>query len=405
MNILFLHRGFPGQFKYLSLVLANDPNNNVMFITNTEAGQLNGINKLVYKTPPRKSNNPNQCLSFYEETIIHGKETANLALAMKNKGITPDIIYGFAGWGSTMFMKDIFPDVPLICYLEWYGQPENSILDFGGQVPSFEQKFKTRCDNSHLLVSLYSCDGGIAPTHWQKQQFPKEFHNKIQVIHDGIDTDTCKPDSNATLFIEDKNIELSVKDEVITYGTKGMEPYRGFPEFMQAAEKILKKRPNAHIVIAGANESYYSPKLTKGTYKELMLQKLDLDMSRVHFVGILSFLDYIKFLQISSVHVYSTFPYVLSWSILNAMSTGCCVIGSNTAPVQEVIKDNYNGLLFDFFNVEQLAEKIEYALDNQDKMQEIRQNARQTVLDNYDIRKVLPQQINFLKSFLSNKPY
>lgn len=403
MKILFLHRGFPGQFKYLSMVLANDPNNVVMFITESQTGEINGITKLVYRTPHKKSHTSQPYLNFFEEAIAQGKEAANIAQSLKNKGYTPDIIYGFSGWGSTMFIKDIFPDVPLICYYEWYANAQNSISDFGGQTPSSEEKFKIRCNNAHSLISLSACDGGISPTQWQKQQFPKEFHQKIQVIHDGIDTDTCKPDSNATFLIKDKNLELSASGdyEIITYGTKGMEPYRGFPQLMEAAEKILKKRPNAHIVIAGADESHYSPKLANGTYKQQMLKKLDLDMTRVHFVGILSFWDFVKFLQISSAHVYSTYPYVLSWSILNAMACGCPIIASNTAPVQEVIKDNYNGLLFDFFNVDQLVERIEYALDNRDKMQEIRNNARQTVLDNYDIRRVLPQQINYLNSFIN----
>jgi len=201
-------------------------------------------------------------------------------------------------------------------------------------------------------------------------------------------------------LIKDKNIELRAQDEVITYGTKGMERYRGFPQFMEAAAKILKRRPNAHVVIAGTDATYYSPKLPNGTYKELMLKKLNLDMKRVHFVGVLNFNDYVKFLQISSAHVSSTFPYVLSWSILDAMSVCCPIIASNTAPVTEVVKDNYNGLLFDFFDVNQLVEKIEYSLDNKDKMDKIRVNARQTVLDNYDLRKVLPQQISLINSLI-----
>lgn len=400
MNILFLHRGFPGQFKYLSLVLANDPNNTVMFATESELEGLSGINKLVYKTPKKNYNNLNPCLSFYEEAVVQGKEAANIALTLKNKGITPDIIYGFSGWGSTMFIKDIFPDVPLLCYFEWFGKSENSIYDFDGKKPDLDEKMKIRCNNTHSLISLNACDAGISPTHWQKQQFPTEYHDKIHVIHDGVDTDTCSPNNDAKFFIKDKNLELTAQDEIITYGTKGMEPYRGFPQFMEAASKILKKRPNAHVIIAGTDDTYYSPKLPKGTYKDLMLKKFNFDMKRVHFVGILNFHDYVKFLQVSSAHVYSTFPYVLSWSILNAMSVGCPVIASNTAPVTEVIKDNYNGLLFDFYDVDQLVEKIEYSLDNKDKMLEIRNNARQTILDNYDLRKVLPQQINLLNSLI-----
>lgn len=398
MNILFLHKNFPGQFKYLTLALANDPNSKVVFITEDKDLEIKGVTKFVYKPLSKVLSNCNPYLDFYEEVLTHAQPIAKIAREIKAKGFKPDVIYGFSFWGASMFMKDIFPDVPLITYFEWFNKSEGADVGFDGKLPDDSYREKIRCRNAPGLVDLYSCDAGICPTHWQKAQFPKEFQDKITVIHDGIDTETCKPDSSAKLFIKDKNLELGIDDEVITYGTRGMEPYRGFPEFMEAAEKILKNRPKAHVVIAGVDDVYYGAKLPKGTYKELMLKKLDLDMSRVHFIGGISLVDYVKFLQVSSAHVYSTYPYVLSWSILNAMSVGCCIIASNTAPVLEVMKDNYNGLLFDFFNVNQLVEKIEYALDYKEKMQEIRTNARQTVLDNYDIRKLLFEQVNFVNN-------
>jgi len=176
-----------------------------------------------------------------------------------------------------------------------------------------------------------------------------------------------------------------------------MEAYRGFPEFMRAVEKLLKKRPNAHVVIAGEDRVCYGPKLANTTYKEMMLKELKLDMNRVHFVGGLPFNEYVALLQISSAHVYLTFPFILSWSALDAMSIGCCVIASDTQPVTEFMKDNYDALFVDFFNVNKLVEKIEYALDNQDKMQEIRSNARKTVVDNYALKDLLPKHIEYVK--------
>lgn len=401
MNILFLHKNLPGQFKYLTLALANNPNSNVFFITEDKDLEIKGVTKILYKPIKKVLNNCNPNLEFFEEVLTHAQPIAKVARELKDKGFKPDVIYAFSFWGASMFMKDIFPDVPLITYFEWFDRAEGADVGFDGNLPDDAYRERIRCRNAPALIDLCSCDAAISPTHWQKAQFPKEFQDKITVIHDGIDTETCKPDSNAKLFIKDKNIELGTDDEVITYGTRGMEPYRGFPEFMEAAEKLLKKRPKAHIVIAGVDDVYYGAKLPKGTYKELMLKKLDLDMNRIHFLGGISLVDYVKFLQISSAHVYSTYPFVLSWSILNAMAVGCPLIASNTAPVLEVIKDNYNGLLFDFFNVEQLVEKIEYALDNKNKMQLLRSNARQAVLDNYDIRKLLIEQVNFINSIIT----
>lgn len=404
MIILFIHRGFPGQFKYIAPALASNPNNLVLFMTAEDKIEVPLINKLVYK-PNVKS--PDEChpyLTEYEECVAHGQSAAEIALAMKQKGIIPDIIYGHS-WGSTLFMKDIFPDVPFLCYFEWFCNAQGAAIGFDGNLPNQEYKEKIRCNNSQLLMDLCSCDAGISPTYWQRKQFPKEFHDKIKVIHDGVDTDVCIPNKDAKFFIEDKNLTLTANDEVITYATRGMEPFRGFPEFMEAAEKILKKRPNAHIIIGGVDKVWYGEPLKKGTYKELMLKKLKLEKSnslvdRVHFVGDLTFNDYMKILQISSAHIYSTVPFVLSWSLMEAMAAECCVIASSTEPVLEVMKDNYNGLLFDFYNVDQLIEKIEYALDNQDNMQEIRKNARKTVLENYALKDLLPKQIEYIYSLI-----
>lgn len=400
MNILFLHRNFPAQFRHIASVLANDPNNNVLFITNNDKLQLPRINKIYYKPKREVPRNCHRYLKFYEESIIHAQAAAEAALALKNKGFKPDVIYGHT-WGQTMFMKDIFPDVPLLCYFEWFYNAEGGDMGFDGKVLNVDELAKLRCKNSHLLVDLYTCDAGICPTNWQKSQFPKKFHDTIKVLHDGVDTDFCKPNNEANFLIKNKTLKLTAKDEVITYATRGMEAYRGFPEFMRAIEKLLKKRPKLQVVIAGENRVCYGPQLANTTYKEMMLKELDLDMDRVHFVGGLPFNEYVNLLQISSAHVYLTYPFVLSWSLLDAMSCGCCIVASNTSPILEFMQDNYNGLLFEFFNVNQQVEKIEYVLNNQDKMQELRHNARKTIMDNYALKDLLPQHIEFVKNLAS----
>lgn len=399
MNILFIHRAFPAQFKYLAMELAKDPQNVVMFITNNPNITMEGVVKIPYTIQRKSSENIHPYLEIYEESIRHGQAAAKVAADLKKKGLTPDVIYGHS-WGPTMFIKDVFPDVPLICYFEWFNKTEDSVFNFNEKMLSEDEKAKIKCNNTHVLMDLYNCDAGLSPTRWQKEQFPKEFQDKIKLLHDGVDTDLCKPDRDAKLFIKEKNITLTAKDEVITYATRGMEPYRGFPEFMQAVEILQKKRPKAHFVIAGDDITCYGPKLVNGTFKELILQQLNIDMSRVHFVGTLPFEEYINLLQISSVHVYLTYPFILSWSILDAMAVGCCIVASNTKPVVEVIKDNYNGLLVGFPNIPQLVMKIEYALNNKEKMKVLRINARKTVVENYALKKLLPEHIEFIRSFV-----
>lgn len=419
MNILFLHRNFPGQFKHLVKELAKDSGNKVVFITNNDETQIKDVTKFVYhiKTPAQSKDN--KYLNDFEEAMLHGTAAAEVAGLLRDNGFVPDVIYGHS-WGETMFMKDVYPNIPLICYFEWFYNSNDTDFDFFIKKQSLESQQQLRCKNSYFLQDLCSCDLGISPTEWQKSQFPKEFHNKIKVIHDGIDTDVCKPDKDAKFAVKGdlrfaaetesqastnsvvpfvKNIELTLHDEVITYATRGMEPYRGFPNFIKAAEVLLKKRPKAQIVIAGFDEVFYGMPLEGKSYKDFMLENVDMDLSRVHFVGQLPFEDYIKLLQVSSVHVYLTVPFVLSWSILEAMSCGCCIVASDTPPVLEVIEDNENGLLFDFFNIAQLVHKIEYALENKRKIQMIKENARATILERYSLKKLLPKHIDLIKKF------
>lgn len=401
MNILFLHRNFPAQFRHIAPVFASDKTNKVVFITNNDKLNLQNITKVIYKPKREVPKDCHSYLRFYEESIIHAQATAEAALALKQQGFKPDIIYGHT-WGQTMFMKDVFPDVPLLCYFEWFYNVKGGDIGFDGRIPNENGRAKLRCKNSHLLVDLYSCDAGICPTEFQKSQFPKEFDSKIKVLHDGVDTDFCKPDENASFIIKEKNLTFTKEDEVITYATRGMEAYRGFPEFMRAAAILLKKRPNLQVVIAGEDRVCYGPQIVGTTYMQMMLKELDLDMNRIHFVGGLPFNEYVNLLQISSAHVYLTYPFVLSWSALDAMACGCPIVASNTAPVQEFMQNNYSGLLFDFFNIDEQAEKIEYALDNKDKMEELRHNARKTILDNYALKDLLPKHIEYVKSLVNS---
>lgn len=389
MNILFLHRNFPGQFKHLINHLLKDSSNKITFITANQDVEIEGVEKIVYEAS--KNVSTDDCLKSYDEAILNGKAVANIVNQMKEKGYKPDVIYTHS-WGVGMFMKDIYPDTPLIGYFEWFYNTKNSDFGYITKEDSTESKQKVRCKNADILIDLYSCDMGISPTQWQKSQFPKEFHSKINVIHDGIDTEICKPNKNA------KFLNFSANDEVITYTTRGMELYRGFPNFIKAIEILQQKRPSTHFVIAGHDETFYGLKLNGKTYKEIMLEQTNLDLSRVHFVDFLPYEEYIKLLQVSSVHVYLTVPFVLSWSILEAMACGCCVVASSTQPVLEIIKDNQNGLLCEFFNINELVEKIEYALDNPEKIKLIKENARKTILDNYSLEKVLPKHLEILHS-------
>lgn len=396
MKILFLHRNFPGQFKYLAMELAQDVNNEVCFITNNNTTRTTArIRKIVYKLKRKVPKDCHRYLRFYEDAIIHGQAVAEVLIQMKTQGYKPDIIYGHT-WGCTLFVKDIFPDVPLVCYFEWFYNPEGADVGFNEEYVGVDTRAKLQCKNSHLLLDLLNCDFGISPTEWQKSQFPKEFQNKIKVLHEGIDTNICCPKDN-TIF-EFKGKRFTKEDEILTYATRGMEEYRGFPEFMKTVEQLQKIRPNMQVIIGGEDRVCYGCHLKNDTFKQKMLRELDLDLSRIHFVGNLPYAEYIKLLQVSRCHVYLTYPFVLSWSLLEAMATGCCIVASDTAPVKEVIQDSFNGILTDFYDIDLLTQKINSVLEEPEKYSNIRISARETIKEKYELQKLLKEQIDFFNS-------
>mgnify|MGYP001201343537 CR=1 FL=1 len=392
-----MHRNFPGQFLHLARFLARDPGNRVAFITERKDRFLPGVLKVVYELKKRGTSATHRYLRFFEEAVLHGQAAARAAMDLKKKGFVPDVIVGHT-WGQTLFMKDVFPDVPLVGYFEWFYRARGSDVDFDRAYPlTIDREALVRIRNSHILVDLYTCDQGICPTNWQLDQFPQEFRRKISVIHDGIDTGYFRPGLVSGPVLPELNLDLSGANEIVTYVSRGLEPYRGFPQFMEAASLVLEKRPGCHIVIVGEDRVFYGRGLPEGkTYRQLALETLSPDTTRLHFTGRIPYDQYRRILQASSVHVYLTYPFVLSWSMLEAMSTGCLVLASGTPPVTEVISDGVNGILIDFFSPRMIADKVIEALKNQGDLAGIRQRARETILEGYDLKASLSRQMRLL---------
>ncbi|MFB2936407.1 glycosyltransferase family 4 protein [Aerosakkonemataceae cyanobacterium BLCC-F154] len=399
MKILFLHPNFPAQFRHVATALAQDSNNEVLFGTKFEnpEWQIPGVRKVVFKPSREARPETHHYVRFLENGVLHGQAVFRVAEQLKAAGFVPDIVYGHSGWGPTLFIKDAFPNAKLMCYFEWFYHAIGSDADFDPADPlTIDDMARIRIKNTPILVDLYSSDWGVSPTYWQRTQFPKEFHSKISVLHDGVDTEFFKPNPGAKLMLP--NLDLSEVDEIVTYVARGMEPYRGFPEFIESIAYLQERRPNCHVVVVGSDRVCYGKSLPNGeTYKNYMLKKVPLDLSRVHFVGSLPYGLYLKVIQASQVHVYLTRPFVLSWSMIESMSTGCLVLGSDTAPVKEVIQDGENGLLADFFSPKQIADRISEVLDHPTRMAQLRQKARETVLERYSLEKLLPSHVQLIK--------
>lgn len=408
MRILFIHPNFPAQFRYLAAALGNNPANQVVFATRNERPEwvIPGVRKLVI--PARadadtKSSSP--LARGFETAVRNGEDTARALSGLKSEGFVPDIIYGHSGWGMTMFLKDIFLDAAFLAYCEWFYRARGSDVDFDPtEAPTWSTAAAVRARNAPILLDLESCDMGCSPTAWQRAQFPREFQPKIAQIHDGIDTGYFRPLAEQDGPLELPGVDLSGAREIVTYATRGMEPYRGFPQFMEAAAILLKERPGCHVVVAGEDRVCYGKRLPGGqSYKQQALERLNPDMSRLHFSGALPYGLYRRLLQASDVHVYLTRPFVLSWSLLESMACGCLVVASDTQPVREVLRHELNGLLTPFFSPDQLAATVNEALNRKEDLRPLRQSARATIEQRFALKRLMPEHLKLMQSVLGRR--
>lgn len=404
MKIIFMHQNMPGQYKHLARVFGADPKNEVYFVTKPKNVEIPGVKKITYKLHRQPNKDIHHYLHPIESAVLYGQAVARQLLALRKTGFRPDIMCAHPGWGESLFAKDVFPETPLLNYFEFYYHSSGSDVGFDPEIDiTLNDLCRIRTKNLNNLLSLEACDAGVSPTRWQRKQFPPEYLYKIAQIHEGIDMDVAKPNPGAKIRLPNGKL-LTRDDEVVTYVARNLEPYRGFPTFMRAIPEICRRRPNAHIIIVGGDGVSYGRKLPKGqTYRQKMLKEVEIDRERVHFAGYLPYDKFLKILQTSSVHVYLTYPFVLSWSMLEAMSIGCLVIGSDTPPVTEVIADGKNGLLVDFFSPERIAARVDEVLSHKDRMKSIRKAARQTVLERYELTKCMKKQIKLIRQLAGGK--
>jgi glycosyltransferase involved in cell wall biosynthesis len=386
MRLLFVHQNFPGQYRHIAAhyarmgheVVGLGEKSNLL----RNRPQI-GARLLGYELAPLEANGFDAPIA---RAVHRGRKVAAAAEQLRRAGFRPDVIFAHIGWGEALFLKDIFPDARVLLYCEFFYRSRGADLGFDPEFPaSDEKRLRTRIMNAPLLMSLDASDFGLTPTCWQHRQFPSVHKPRIATIHDGIDTDVVRPQGEP-------------EPELITYVSRNLEPYRGFHTFMRAIPEIQRRRPKARIVIVGGDEVSYSPRLPDGqTYRQRMLKELGdrIDLSRLQFTGRIPYTEYVQLLQRSAVHVYLTYPFVLSWSMLEAMSAGCLVVGSRTTPVEEVIRDGENGLLVDFFSPAAIAEKVDQALGMDQRA--LRDRARSTVMERYDLKRVcLPAQLRLV---------
>jgi glycosyltransferase involved in cell wall biosynthesis len=386
VRALFVHQNFPGQYRHLAGHLARRGHQVVALGEKKNLrASLPGVKTFGYQLEEK--------VAGFEAPVVRairrGRVVAGAAAQIRRAGFRPDVVFAHIGWGEALFLKEIFPEAKVLLYCEFFYRASGGDVGFDPEFPaSRESLLRLRVMNAPLLMSLDASDWGMAPTEWQARQFSAGQRSRMSVIHDGVDTDAISPGTPGD-------------EEIITYVARNLEPYRGFHVFMRAIPEIQKRRPKARIVIVGGDEVSYSAKLPPGeTYRARLLKELAgrIDLSRVHFTGKIPYARYLDLLRRSSVHAYLTYPFVLSWSLLEAMAAGCLIVGSRTPPVEEVIRDGENGFLVDFFSPAEIAAKIDEVLGLKEKIF-LKREARKTVIERYDLRRVcLPAQLEMVRS-------
>ncbi|MEY2632637.1 MAG: hypothetical protein RIR00_1291 [Pseudomonadota bacterium] len=407
MRYLFVHQNFPGQFPHLAIALAERGHQVVALGDESNVKRRPDfhpkITRLGYRCEAGAGNQTHHYLRGLEAHVRRGQCVVRALQQLQKTGFTPDVVIAHPGWGEALFLRDVFPYARHIYYGEFFYRSQGSDVGFDPEFPSnTDDSLRVRVKNATQLLSLEAADLCISPTEWQRSTYPELLAAKMEVVHDGIDTGLITPRTagEVRLLRPDGERLFRQSDEIVTYVSRNLEPYRGIHTFLRALPELLAARPHAQVFIVGGESVSYGRAAPDGqTWRQVYSREIQdkVDWSRVHVLGKIPYAHYLDLLRISTSHVYLTYPFVLSWSMLEAMAAGCLIIGSATPPVQEVLSHGDNGLLTDFFDPRALASTIADSLARRDQLQPLRQRARQTIQDRYDLHtRCLPRWLELV---------
>ena len=403
MRIVFVHRNGPGQFLHLSQYL-DQLGWDVTLLCETFDRRLAGPRTLTYrKEPITLGPGQDTHTATAQQHMRTGYRVAEILQTIAAREGAPDMVVGHIGWGGMLFAKEALPATLSLGYCEYYYQASGGDVGFDPtDKVGFDDLVKLKLRNITQLATLEAIDAGISPTKWQRSRYPAKSRDRIAICHDGIDTKRCRPDPDAGFLLPNGKI-LKPGDPVITFAARDLEPYRGFPQFMRAAAQFSKRNRDAVFVVAGGDGVSYGRRRQDGlSWREALVAETGISPERIHFVGHLRYAELIRLFQVSALHVYLTYPFVLSWSFLEAMACGCLVAGSATPPVEEVLQHGKNGLLVDFWDEDDLVDTMEDALSRPDAFVSIRAAARQTVIQRYALADCLERQRDLMERMMSS---
>ncbi|MBP3979796.1 glycosyltransferase family 4 protein [Acidovorax sp. JG5] len=417
MKILFVHQNFPGQFKHLAPALAQQGHEVVaLFMQQRKTAvlpALPGVRVVPYAALRGSTPGIHPWVVDFETKTIRAEACFKAALQLKAKGFEPDVVIAHPGWGESLFLKEVWPRARLGIYCEFYYNQHGADVDFDPEFAQHDvgEPCRLRLKNLNNLLHCEVADAAISPTQWQASTFPEPFRRKISVVHDGIDTAALAPNAQVRMTLAVRTggtVTLSRNDEVITFVNRNLEPYRGYHTFMRALPELLRQRPRARVLIVGGNDVSYGSRPDPArhgasTWKDVFISEVrpqisDADWSRVHFLGHVPYQQFVPLLQLSTVHVYLTYPFVLSWSLLEAMSVGCAIVASDTQPLHEAITHGESGRLVSFFDPNALVQQVVDLLDQPDERRRLGTQARLFAQTHYDLQTVcLPRQLQWVQ--------
>tara|TARA_Y100001935_G_C17311322_1_gene516527 strand:+ start:3620 stop:4858 length:1239 start_codon:yes stop_codon:yes gene_type:complete len=406
-NLLFVHQHYPGQFKHLAPALAKKYNVHSISLTDIKS---EGVSHHQYVVKRPTGEDTLDLVKEFEAKALRGVACADKAYELKRSGFTPDLIIGHPGWGELLYLKEVWPESKMLSYLEYHYRPYDSDVDFDKEeMEGLDEIFLRRKlvgRNASFLSQYEDSDYFIAPTQFQRNSFPDRIKKQINVIHEGIDTDRFKPNRKLKVQIDEFN--LFKEKKVILFVSRNLEPYRGYHIFMRSLPEIFKRHPDALVLIVGGEAVSYGKKAPDGkTWKNIFFDEVknSIDTKRVKYLGYLpDHKNLTALMQSAALQVYLTYPFVLSWSMLESLACELLVIGSDTGPVKEVITDKKNGLLVDFFDVKAISDSVNKVLSSPEKYIDLAKQGRKTIIKNYDLNKVcLPKSIELVEKILETK--
>lgn len=410
MKLLFVHSNYPAQFRHLCQHYAKSGHHQVAFLsqgkewTAPQDGNVHLQRYQLGRDPEGKLCHP--YLKRFESAVLVAQACLREAIKLRQQGFEPDLIVGHSGFGSTLYLKEVWPRARFVGYFEWFYRTSGSDVGFGESDPvSPDTACRVHTYNAPIVMDLALADLALCPTRWQASQFPEPLSQRLEVVFDGIDAEAFRPldeaERAAGLTIDTLSIPAEVP--LVTYTTRGFEPYRGWPQVAEGLSLLLQRNPQVQVLLVGSDEVAYGAKRGDGrSWRQWAMESFDYDPSRLHWLPPLQYTDYRRVLQHSWVHVYWTIPFILSWGLMESLSTGCAVVASDTPPVREVISPGQQGVLVDFFDVEGLAARVDELLHDPDRRRGLGQRARATIVERgYDLPSCLQRQVAMIDQLMA----